>query len=434
MNNQNGPNLYVMPRDEYHSDSESAGLASQTLSSRTRDVFSTRRKTLISTVIEQDNVGPEILRRPPASESWDKKLHEGRKSHYDKVDGRIMRTWSEIVDNAVSQPTTSLLRQKAADSGIRHSSQYSKDLSRHSRQVPVRTPTNKRALSKLSSETHTRPTALANTLPKYTITEHISRSLQQLVAPSLPEGITELVTTAESAVQSVLDNIRINGLARRPEEDAQLNDLLYDVVLVVRNLVYALAVPTLQIPQNVLPREVRDLPRLPRSHLKPAQRQVTATLSQLILSARAIQYDSGLSIVDILSRLESDIERLRDDVFAFIGQVQELKHSSKLLPRYNYPKRLHGAFNTQNVGPGLLGAGAAGRWKGFGWISLDEEQAASRRTLGLEVISQLEHALNNFNIEFQSFLRILRTPHQGPGVFEFHLNRSSYLNPSKSRS
>ncbi|KAG6897763.1 hypothetical protein C0992_011432 [Termitomyces sp. T32_za158] len=386
-------------------------LVSQTSMSSLTRISLGRNGSMKPTEIKQDITGPGILRRPSTPESWEKKLHEDEKSHfyYKKGDGKTMGTCSEGADNASSRLITSPLQQKATHSNIRHSGQYSNDSNRHSRQTPVRTQTKTVVLSERSSGTRTRPIALANALPEY---KRIAWSLQQTVVSSLPEGITELSTTAEFVIQAILNNIRMNGSTRRPEEDVQLNDLVCDVVVVVRNLLYALAVPTLQIPQNVLPREVRDLPLLPRSPLKPAQRKVTATLSRLVLSARAIHYDTGLLIADILSRLEIDVEGLKRDVFAFIRQAQELKHSSKSLPRHRYPKRLRGAFDTQNVGPGLIGAGAAGRWKGFGWISLDEAQVTSRRTLGLEVISHLRLALNHHKTEFQSFLHILQTPRQ----------------------
>ncbi|KAG6868619.1 hypothetical protein C0993_000209 [Termitomyces sp. T159_Od127] len=424
---KDGRRSYKMPRDgdEYFSDSDSAGLVLQAIASSVTRTSLGHNASLKPTESKQDIAGPSIIRRPPTPESLEKELHEDGKSHI--YYNRTMRTLSKGADDTSSQTITPPQRQKAVNSNIKRSSQYSNDLDRYSRQNPLRTSTMNQVLSKPSSTTYTRLTALANSLPEYTLAERIARSLQHIVAPSLPEGVTKLATTAESVIQAILDNIRMNGFARRPEEDDRLHDLIYDVVAVVRNLLYGLAVPTFQIPQNVLPREVRDSPLLPRSPLKPVQRKVTAALSRLILSARAIQYDSGSSMADILRRLESDAEGLRKDVFAFIRRVQELKHSSKPMPRHKYPKRLRGAFDTQNVGPGLVGAGAAGRWKGFGWISLDEEQAASRRMLGLEVISQLRHALNNHNTEFQSFLHILQTPHQNSGLSAFQSPKAYFI-------
>ncbi|KAG5720587.1 Cell division control protein 25, partial [Termitomyces sp. T112] len=58
---------------------------------------------------------------------------------------------------------------------------------------------------------------------------------------------------------------------------------------------------------------------------------------------------------------------------------------------------------------GLVGAGTAGRWKGFGWIRLDDGQASSQRALGPEVISELRQYSTDLNTYFQDLLPALQT-------------------------
>ncbi|KNZ81297.1 Cell division control protein 25 [Termitomyces sp. J132] len=428
VNTQTGQHSRKIPRegDAYFANSESVGLISQlSMSPETKAGLAARRnESFKPTKDTQDVAGLKILSRPPTPEPWVRKLYGDGKSYFNsnEADGQVSPTWQEACYNTSFQEISSPLRQETTNGSNKRLSAYSDIQSRQnaysnipSHQNAAHRQTTDGALSKRSSEMHVRPVVPANTLPEYTAAERIAQSLQQILAPSPPESVTELATAAESVTRAVLDNIRMNSSTRMSENDFRLSDQIYDVVVVVRNLLYALAVPTLRIPRNVLPREVRDLPLPPQSPLKPAQRKVTATLSRLILSARAIQYDSGLSMTDILSRIEIDAEGLRKDVIAFILKVQELRRSSKSLALHKHPKRLHSTFNTQNVGPGLVGAGAGGRWKGFGWISLDEEQAASRRQLGSEAISQLGQALNNLDTKYQSLVHVLQISHQNSG-------------------
>ncbi|KAG6903263.1 hypothetical protein C0995_000158 [Termitomyces sp. Mi166 len=418
VNSKTGEHSRSIPRDgdKYSSDSHLMDLASMSPGTKV-SLASGRSGSLKPMKHTQDIAGFGVPRRTATPWPWVRKLHDDGKSYfyYNQIDGRITWAWPEVSSNTSSQSSSSPPGQKAVNSSNTRLNVYSDNSDIHPRQPPTRGPVKNGVLSKPSYQMHTRPAALANTLPEYTTTERIAQSLQRIVAPPSPEGVIELGTAADSVIRTVLDNIRMNGLTRRPEEDLKLNDLIYQVVVVVRNLLYALAVPTLHISQHVLPQEVRDLPLPPQSPLKPAQRKLTATLSQLILSARAIQYDSGLSISDILSRIEVDAEVLRKDINGFIHQVQESKDGSKL-SRHKHSKRLHGVFNTQNVGPGLVGAGAAGHWKGFGWVLLDRKQAASRRALGSEVISQLRQASNNLNAQIQSFLHVLQMPNRNSDI------------------
>ncbi|KAG5220278.1 Cytoplasmic GTPase/eEF2 protein (ribosomal bioproteinis) [Salix suchowensis] len=151
------------------------------------------------------------------------------------------------------------------------------------------------------------------------------------------------------------------------------------------------------------------------SQLKSAQRKVTATLSKLVLSARAMQYDTGGSIHDTPNRIEGDAEELERAIVSFVLEVQRFQHQEDSPQQKHIVKRLHGVFSTANIGLGLVGAGAAGSWKGFGWVSLDNEQEVPRRVLGSEVVNELSSFLSQLDETLSAINTTMRNqdPHKG---------------------
>jgi len=261
-----------------------------------------------------------------------------------------------------------------------------------------------------------KPPSIEAVSPDHTSAERIARSLQQALAPVPPELVPQLSAIAKCAIDAVVDNIRLSGLTRRPEDDRRMDELISNVVLAVRNLLYISAVPTGQIPVDALPREAREAPApVSQSPLKPAQRKVTATLSRLILSARAMQYDAGSLIADTFHRIEVDAEELAKAVLSFALHAQRTQDSTT--QEAKPLKRLYGVFGTSNIGLGLVGGGVAGRWKGFGWVAVTGPQSSARRVLGPEVISELKLYLANIDEQFQYLAQTMQTPDQSSGAF-----------------
>ncbi|KAG6819992.1 hypothetical protein H0H93_006695 [Arthromyces matolae] len=390
VNTQTGQRSRYIPQeaDVDISDTDLAGFGSQMSSIRASGVH--------NAPLEVDF---GIPRRTGTPEPWVRKLHDDGRSFYyfNKEDGRS--TWSrpegptKTSAPTPSQPKNNRLSVYSDNSGI------------HPIEASSRALAEGQAVKPLSR----RAQPSARVLPDFTAAERIAQSLQQAITPPPPLGVTELAAMADSAIHNVLNSIDMNEMTRRPEEVYRLDRLVSEVVLTTRNLLYSVAVPTLQIPQNVLPLEVKDIPTSspPQALLKSAQRKVTATLSRLILSTRAIQYDPVLLFTDTLSQIKVDAIGLRNDVADFVVEIQRFKHVPNA-SRQKLPKRLQGVFSVQDVGPGLVGAGSAGRWKGFGWIAVDEETAASRKVLGPEVISQVRQMLKYFDDHCQSHLRLLR--------------------------
>jgi son of sevenless-like protein len=251
-------------------------------------------------------------------------------------------------------------------------------------------------------------------MPDQTSAERIAKSLQQALQPPQPELVTELSATAKQAIQAVVDNIQPNDLTRRSEDDKRMDNLINNVVLAVRNLLYIAATPTGQIPSNVLPRNYKEYRPPSQSSLKPAQRKVTATLSRLVLSARAMQYDSGAMVSDTISRIQSDAEELEKAVLAFVLEVQRSQHfNAKPL------KRLRGVFSPNNIGLGLVGAGAAGNWKGFGWVPLDDEQFLPNRLLSPDAVTELGLLISRLEERTTSLSYALRVLDESSGM-AFH--------------
>lgn len=361
----------------------------------------------------QDTAGFGIPRRTGTTpEPWVRKLRDDGRSFYfyNKITGKVSLTRPDASPRTSSHVSSSPPQQRPTD-GSQRFSVYSDDSDIHPHEPLSRRSTTNGHPTKLSSELKNRLTAKDRVALDSTTAERLAQALQKHISTPHQDRATEideLTSATNSAIDAVINNIQMNGMVRRAEEDRKMNDLIYNVVLMVRNLLYTLAAPTLQIPTNLLDSEVKNTPP-PQSPLKPVQRKVTATLSRLVLSARALYYDSGVVLADTLSRIEVDAEGLKNDVAAFVLQVQRLENSSEL-PRRKYPKRVHGVFSTRNIGLGLVGAGEAGRWKGFGWVRLDDDQVSSQRVLGPEVISELKQYSTDLNERFQDLLPALQAP------------------------
>jgi len=243
--------------------------------------------------------------------------------------------------------------------------QHSRALPQQAYQISTQTPQHNSTSSDLTSE------------------ELIARQLQQaLVLPS-SRLAADLVMKARDAIQAITDNVQAN--INRAGDEQRMDDLIQIAVRAVRNLLYVFATNSNQIPTDLLACETPEKPSL-SSSLKPAQRRVTATLSRLVLSARAMYYDSGSRIAETLNRIDTDALELERAISLFIAEVQ---HCQQENGEGMFLKQLYGTFTTASIGVGLVGAGSAATWKGFGWVSQRLEEQAPRRPLGQDVMSEV---------------------------------------------
>jgi son of sevenless-like protein len=246
-------------------------------------------------------------------------------------------------------------------------------------------------------------------VPEMSSTERLAQLLQNSLAPSPAELITDLSDTARDTVREVLNNIQLDDPDPLPDE-ATMDELIRSVVLAVRNLVYVAAVSPPQIPSNVLPRVARERRHTTASQnlLKTPQRKVTATLAKLVLSARAMQYNSGAHASNTPSRIKYDAEELDRCIVAFVQEVQRCVQLQ--VHGVTGLKRLRGYFSTSNIGLVLVGAGVAGSWKGLGWVALDENEEAPGKILGVEVVTELDTFADQVDEKYNAFHGALMFP------------------------
>ncbi|KAJ7644278.1 ras guanine nucleotide exchange factor domain-containing protein [Roridomyces roridus] len=389
VNTKTGERARDLPHeaDEDTSDSDLAGLTSQSSSrSGTSSGLGYGNSLPQGPRDMSSPAGFGLPRRTSTPEPWVKKLADDGMSYYyyNKSDGTVQWTRPE--------PTYSRDRAPATNSNptIRPLPPTSRSPPKVSRlsiysdssDIQPSDPDPPR------QNGHRSPPFQVDVKMELTTAERIAQSLQQAIAPAPAELITDMSALTQGAIQAVVANVQSAAMGRRaPGEDLQMDELVSNVVLTVRNLLYVSAASAGQIPPHVLPRSMRDTKAsTATSPLKPAQRKVTATLSRLVLSARALQYDAGSTVTDTLDRIELDAEELERAVLSFVLEVQRLQHPSTSSPKLL--KRLHAVFSTANIGLGLVGAGAAGSWKGFGWVSLDEENAPIE-ALSADVVNDL---------------------------------------------
>ncbi|KAJ7729643.1 ras guanine nucleotide exchange factor domain-containing protein [Mycena maculata] len=401
------------------SDSDLAGLTNSQSSSRS----GTSAGLGLSNGLPQGSssaAGFGLLRRTSTPEPWVKKLADDGMSYYyyNKSDGAVQWTRPEPTHSR-DRSIPSATRLPATNS---HPTPTIRPLPSTSRTPPE---AHVSRLSVYSDDSDIQPShsdrprengfqrpprSPVDVKMELTSAERIAQSLQQAIAPPPAELVADLSAVAQGAIQGVVENIQAAGMGRRAaSEDRRMDELVSSVVLAVRNLLYVSAASTAQIPSNVLPRSMRNTkPSSAASPLKPAQRKVTATLSRLVLSARALQYDAGSTVTDTLDRIEVDAEELERAVMSFVLEVQRIQHSTPT-PDVKALKRLHGVFSTANIGLGLVGAGAGGSWKGFGWVSLGDEDAP-REVLGADVVNALEAHAQELDRHFVMLEQLTRSP------------------------
>ena len=367
---------------------------------------------------DQNEAGFDFFSRTGTPEPWIRRLADDGYSYYylNKVDGSIqwMRPEPIGANHSASTSKQGPIPRTRTSSSKQYNHFEDSRLSVYSDDSDVQPADPRPKLLQNNGATRFAP-ALKGSMLDQTSAERIAKSLQQALLPLQPELVTELSATAKYAIQAVVDNIQPNDLTRRPEDDKMMDTLINNVVLAVRNLLYIAATPTGQIPSNVLPRDYKEYRPPSQPSLKPAQRKVTATLSRLVLSARAMQYDSGAMVSDTISRIQSDAEELEKAVLSFVLEVQRSQHFESARPL----KRLRGVFSPANIGLGLVGAGAAGNWKGFGWVPLDDEQRLPERLLSPDVINQSGSLISRLEEKTTSLSYALRVLDESSGMI-FH--------------
>ncbi|KAJ3558904.1 hypothetical protein NM688_g656 [Phlebia brevispora] len=253
------------------------------------------------------------------------------------------------------------------------------------------------------------------TIPEQTATieltpaEQVAKALQRSLSPPPSESPLELSHTVCEAIATVVEFLQTSP-PRRPEHSREVNYRVLAVVTAVRNLLYVTATPLGHIPSHLYPRSqnVGAGAQALQTHLKGAHRKVAGTLSKLVLSALAMQYDPALSASDKPNRMESDAAELERSVMAFMGELQRYQSEHGTKP--SDIKRLYAAFSPTNIGTGLPGAGIAGNWRGFGYTTLPSGHSPARQLLDAGVIVDLKDTVGTI----QSLLDTMKSSLQRP--------------------
>ena len=249
-------------------------------------------------------------------------------------------------------------------------------------------------------------TQLSHSLPSdLTPAERSAQELQQYLAAPPPDSVNQLAVVAREAIGNVVQYIQTHDEAHPGRYNNELNDRVLAVVYSVRNLLYVSATPSSQITSNLYPRDTRHMRTTPPSqalqaHLKPSQRKVAGTLSKLVLSTLAVQYEAAHSqTADKPMRMEGDAGELDRAVLAFVAEIQRFLEQNAQSSDVNVIKRLYGVFEPEHVGFGLVGGGAAAGWKGFGWLALEGEDEAPNRQLSVEVVKDLKGLVTGIDLK-----------------------------------
>ena len=224
----------------------------------------------------------------------------------------------------------------------------------------------------------------------------IARGLQHSLSPPPLPAITSYSEAACDAINAVVESFaersRLANLQVEPSEvvaqSAAMARKVTLVVVAVRNLLYVSGTLTGPLPALANSHMGEDTDWV-RAQIKPFQRKVTATLSKLVLSARAVNANPDWPATTSTGRVESDAAELERAVTTFVFEIQRSAASQRA-------KRLQGVLlpgeDGAGVGPGLIGAGTAGQWKGSGFVPLSGDRAyPPQRKLGREVVSELSN-------------------------------------------
>ncbi|KAI0304394.1 ras GEF [Multifurca ochricompacta] len=232
--------------------------------------------------------------------------------------------------------------------------------------------------------------------PQLTSAEKLAQALQHALVPSPPDSLTALSALARQSVAAIVTAVQSHDASNRPSAQATLENRISDSVIAIRHLLYISSPPYGHVPSHLYPRDgVASGPSIPQSlqaQLKPAQRRVTATLSKLVLAALAAQYDTKSLTSEVSERMETDAAELDRALITFVTEVQKINSQMPQEPS----KRLLAALLPTNIGLGLMGAGAAGSWKGLGWVAVDA-QHQPQRDLSADVLAELKFAISQLD-------------------------------------
>ncbi|KAI6027560.1 ras GEF [Pisolithus microcarpus] len=220
----------------------------------------------------------------------------------------------------------------------------------------------------------------------------IVSTAHNLDSPNSPESLPELL---EHACHHINCHHNASATIWNPSRTA---------VTSIRDLLYVAGPPSRR-------RLGAILSRAAQTHLVSAQRRAIATLSKFMLSARAALNVGPQNGGDFISHLGVDAKELERAVVDFVGIFHQL-HGDR------GQKHLRGYLDMPRASLGKEGAGAAGSWKGFGWVSIDDSEEAPRRSLDSVTFSEFEVHASSVQEKLKNFSNVLQASRPAEMVSE----------------
>lgn len=224
-----------------------------------------------------------------------------------------------------------------------------------------------------------------------TSAERSAYALQRKLAPPLSEPVQELANIAREAVFSVVDMTKSHDYAALQAHENTMDFLVRAVAISIRDLLNVSEPAWLSQEHFRTTRSSRQKQHsiVTQEGLKTVRRRITATLAKLVLSARSIQYDTDPRSSNAPSKIRADATDLEFTITTFVGELDGW--SDTRVPGGAGYKRRQGIFSNANLGPGLVGAGAAGNWKGMGWVAFEPHEIPPEGVMDTGMVAELQN-------------------------------------------
>ncbi|KAF8583321.1 ras GEF [Ramaria rubella] len=213
----------------------------------------------------------------------------------------------------------------------------------------------------------------------------------------IPDSLDDLAQAARAAVTDLLDVALDRG------NSILIADAVKRTTDTIRNLVYAssaLIGPLTSLP----PPYTADVVASDVAELKNFHRKVTATMIKFVSAIRTSEPDAMSD--DAPARYENDAADLERAITAFVDEV--LRRRAPKQSTRHVRAVLRSADGHKGVGLDLLGAGAAGIWKGFGFV-----QPMKGTVLGTELlvaVNQHKNRVDDALLRLESVLSAGQDP------------------------
>ncbi|KAF8133461.1 ras guanine nucleotide exchange factor domain-containing protein, partial [Boletus edulis] len=221
------------------------------------------------------------------------------------------------------------------------------------------------------------PAVQRNPALELTAAERIAQSLQQSLAPSPPEFVSDLSHIARDAIAAVL-----RRTTRLPVPVVGLNT--HEPSTTSSGWLWSLSATFFISP-----------------HLHPAIYQAKSSHGM-----RGIDVTTAAQTLLKPAQRKSDAEELDRAIVAFVVEVQRY-HSEQHQTAVG-AKRVQGCFSVIHVGLGLVGASYGGTWKGFGWVPMDDLDEFPQIVLSADAFSEFKTHMVSLQAKFGSLHTALR--------------------------